>query len=222
MNEILFGVYPYVAVAVFIVGSVFRYNTDQYGWSAHSSQFLDSHRFGWMSNVFHVSILLLVCTHILGLLTPAWLYEYFISPATKQLLAIYVGGSIGLICFVAITQLVVRRLFNPRIRLTSKPMDIAILLLLYFELILGIASVPFSFQHRDGTNLAALATWAQHIVTLQPDAVSFIIDRSIIFKVHIFLGMTIFLLLPFSRLVHFLSLPLGYLFQSYTQIVRRR
>jgi nitrate reductase gamma subunit len=107
------------------------------------------------------------------------------------------------------------------IRATSSIIDIVILLLLYAQLILGLSSIFVSAQHLDGGEMLKLAGWAQQLVTLQADAASMIADVAPVFKLHILLGLTIFLIFPFSRLVHIWSAPIGYVGRRY-QVVRRR
>jgi nitrate reductase gamma subunit len=144
-----------------------------------------------------------------------------LSVAAKQMMAMVIGGVFGGLCFIGLTLLIYRRLSDPRIRATSSRMDIAILLLLYAQLILGLSSIFVSAQHLDGSEMLKLAEWAQRIVILRGGAADQIADVSPIFKLHILLGMTIFLLFPFSRLVHIWSAPIGYIGRSY-QVVRRR
>jgi nitrate reductase gamma subunit len=100
-------------------------------------------------------------------------------------------------------------------------MDIAILLLLYAQLIIGLSSIFVSARHLEGGEMLKLAGWAQHLVMFQTDAASLIADVNPIFKLHILLGLTIFLIFPFSRLVHIWSAPVGYVGRRY-QVVRRR
>jgi nitrate reductase gamma subunit len=100
-------------------------------------------------------------------------------------------------------------------------MDIAILLLIYAQLILGLSSIFVSLHHLDGSEMLLLAEWAQRIVTLRGGAAELIADVHPIFKLHILLGMTIFLVFPFSRLVHIWSAPVSYVWRPY-QVVRRR
>jgi len=137
-------------------------------------------------------------------------------------MAMVAGGIFGTICFIGMTILLVRRLTDPRIRATSKPADIMILLVLYVQLILGLATIPSSAAHPDGSSMIALANWAQHIVTFRTGAADFVLHEPVIFKAHIVLGLTIFVLFPFTRLVHVLSAPVKYLFRSGYQIVRKR
>ena len=135
-------------------------------------------------------------------------------------MAIIVGGVAGMMCFVGITLLVHRRLFDARIRKTSSFGDIAILLMLYAQLILGLSTIAVSLQHLDGHEMVKFMTWAQGILTLQPGVSALVADVSPIFKLHLFLGMTIFLVFPFTRLVHVWSAPVWYLGRRGYQVVR--
>jgi len=222
INQFLFGIYPYIAITIMVVGSVYRYDRDQYTWKADSSQLLRAKGMRVGSNLFHIGIILLFFGHLVGLLMPESIYHLVMSAQTKQLMAMIAGGIFGSICFVGLTILIRRRLFDPRIRATSKPTDIAVLLILYVQLILGLITIPYSAQHLDGSSMVALGNWAQHIVTFRSGAADFVMDEAWVFKVHLFLGLTIFLFFPFTRLVHMLSAPLKYLTRKGYQVVRKR
>mgnify|MGYP001076617639 FL=1 len=222
INQFLFGIYPYIAITIMVVGSVYRYDRDQYTWKADSSQLLRAKGMRVGSNLFHIGIILLFFGHLVGLLMPESIYHLVMSAQTKQLMAMIAGGIFGSICFVGLTILIRRRLFDPRIRATSKPTDIAVLLILYVQLILGLITIPYSAQHLDGSSMVALGNWAQHIVTFRSGAADFVMDEAWVFKVHLFLGITIFLFFPFTRLVHMLSAPLKYLTRKGYQVVRKR
>jgi nitrate reductase gamma subunit len=223
VHDFLFNVYPYICLAVFLMGSLARFDRDQYTWKSDSSQLLRAGQLRWGSNLFHVGILFLLFGHTVGLLTPHWLYEPFITAPQKQMIAIVSGGTAGLVCFVGLTMLLHRRLFDPRIRLTSHRTDLAILVILWVQLSLGLITLPFSWAHRaDASAMLILADWAQGIVTFRPDA-SALVALDWPFKLHMVLGMTIFLLFPFSRLVHVWSglASVAYLLRPY-QVVRSR
>ncbi|MEX0583505.1 MAG: respiratory nitrate reductase subunit gamma [Sneathiella sp.] len=222
INELLFGIYPYIAILVLILGSIFRYDQNPYSWKADSSQLLRSRGMRWGSNLFHIGIILLFFGHLVGLLTPEAVYHLVMSAAVKQKLAMIAGGIFGAMCFVGLTILLWRRITDPRIRATSKFGDILILVILYIQLILGLATIPASAQHPDGSSMIALANWAQHIVTFQGGAADFVMEEAFIFKAHIFLGLTIFLIFPFTRLVHVFSAPVKYILRPGYQIVRKR
>ena len=223
LNNLAFVVYPYVCLAVFLMGSLARFDRDQYTWKSDSSQMLRTGTLRWGSNLFHVGILFLFFGHLVGQLTPHWMYEPFITAPQKQMLAIVSGGLAGLICFVGLTLLLHRRMFDPRIRLTSHRTDLAILVILWLQLLLGMITLPFSFAHRqDAHAMLILASYLQGIATFAPDA-SVLAGIDWPFKLHMLLGMTIFLLFPFSRLVHVWSgfATVAYLFRP-QQLVRSR
>jgi nitrate reductase gamma subunit len=222
LHNFLFNVYPYLCLAVFLMGSLARFDRDQYTWKSDSSQLLRHGQLRWGSNLFHIGILFLFVGHTVGLLTPHWIYEAFITPGHKQMVAIVSGGAAGAVCFVGLTMLLHRRLFDPRIRLTSHRTDLAILVILWVQLLIGLITLPYSFGHKDGAAMLALSDWAQRIATFRPDA-SGLVALDWPYKLHLVLGMTIFLLLPFSRLVHVWSglATVAYLFRPW-QVVRAR
>ncbi|GAB4519004.1 MAG: respiratory nitrate reductase subunit gamma [Amphiplicatus sp.] len=223
LNEFLFGFYPYICLAVFAVGSILRFEHGQYSWRSGSSQLLRRKQLMIGSVLFHVGILIIFFGHFVGLLTPIWVFDALgISHGAKQVLAIVVGGLAGIACFIGATMLIHRRLFDARIRKTSSFGDIAILLLLYVQLILGMSTIFVSMQHLDGHEMVKFMEWAQRIVTFRGGAADLVADTHPIFKAHLFLGLTIFLVFPFTRLVHVLSAPIWYLGRRGYQIVRTK
>ncbi len=222
LHNFFFEVYPYICLTVFLMGSLARFDRDQYTWKSDSSQMLRSKGMKWASNLFHGGILFLFMGHTVGMLTPHAVYEHFISAQNKQLVAIVAGGIAGAACFVGLSMLIWRRMTDPRIRLTSHKTDLAILWILWIQLSIGLVTLPFSLSHSDGSVMLALSSWAQHIVILSPDA-SGILHLDWPYKIHMVLGMTIFLLFPFSRLVHVWSglASVFYVFRPY-QVVRSR
>ena len=221
INHMVFGWYPYFCLTTFLVGSWLRFDREQYTWRSGSSQLLRRRQLFWGSNLFHIGVLVIFLGHFGGLLTPIWIFEAIgISHTFKQWIAISVGGVSGVMAFVGLTLLVHRRLFDARIRNTSSFGDIAILLILYAQLILGLSTIFVSVQHLDGQEMVRFMTWAQGILTLQPGVSAVIADAHPIFKVHLFLGMTIFLVFPFTRLVHIWSAPIWYIGRRGYQVVR--
>lgn len=220
--HVLFAWYPYFCLTAFLVGSLIRYDREQYSWRASSSQILRKRQLVWGSNLFHVGILFLFFGHLVGLLTPTWIYTLVMTVPQKQAVAVFAGGVAGAICFVGLTLLLARRLFDRRIRATSTRMDLAILIILWVQLTLGLTTLPFSVAHSDGSVMLILAHWAQHLVTLQPIEIDALQTVAWPYLVHIVLGMTIFLLFPFSRLVHVWSAPVWYLGRRGYQVVRTR
>jgi len=222
LDNLLFGIYPYIAMAVFLVGSLIRYERGQYTWRSGSSQLLRNKDFRLGSNLFHIGILLLFFGHLFGLLTPPEIYHGLgLSTSAKQVLAVIAGGVFGGLCGWGLYILIKRRLTDPRIRATSSRMDIAILLLIAVQLALGLLTLPFSLYHLDGGNMLLLAEWAQRIITFRPGAAELLAEVGLVFKLHLFFGISLFLVFPFSRLVHVWSVPVGYAGRPY-QVVRRR
>lgn len=223
-DHFLFGIYPYVCLAVFLLGSLVRFDREQYTWKSDSSQLLRRGQLRLGSNLFHLGVLGLFFGHLFGLLTPAALYHAVgLDAATKQTLAMAAGGAMGTTAMVGLLLLAHRRLAEERIRVNSRASDILILLWLLVTLGLGLASIVVSMGHRDGTVMLQLAHWAQHLVTFRGDAAQFLAGVHPLYKIHLFFGTTLFLIFPFTRMVHVWSgfATVGYLARAY-QVVRAR
>lgn len=223
LNHLLFGLYPYIAFTIFLVGSLVRYDREQYTWKASSSQMLESKKLRRGSVPFHVGIIAVLCGHFVGLLTPHQVWDFLgVTAALKQKVAMGMGGVFGLLCLYGLTILILRRLGNDRIRATTSTMDLVVLFMLLAQLCLGLISIFVSAGHMDGGEMLKLMHWAQSIVVLNAaEAAASMESVHIIFKLHIFLGMSLFVIFPFSRLVHIWSVPVKYLSRNY-QVVRTR
>ena len=223
LDTLLFGIYPYICLAVFFIGSWARFDRDQYTWKSDSSQLLRTGSLRWGSNLFHIGVLFLFVGHFVGMLTPHFIYEHFIGAGAKQLMAMVSGGIAGVLGIIGLSLLLHRRLTDPRIRITSKTSDIVLLWLLWVQLALGLATIPLSAQHLDGSMMMRLAEWGQRIVTFRTGGVELLAGAGWVFKAHMFLGMTVFLIFPFTRLVHVWSGfgTLAYVLRPY-QLVRAR
>jgi nitrate reductase gamma subunit len=224
MNQFLFGIYPYLALAIFLLGSLIRYDREQYTWKSDSSELLRRGQLRWGSNLFHVGILGIFFGHLFGLLTPLAVWHALgVEPAFKQMIAIVAGGIAGAACLLGLLLLLHRRLTVARVRATSRSMDLAVLYILIAQVMLGLYSITFSLGHPDGSEMLKFVRWAQGIVTLHPESAAYIADVAWVFKAHITLGLTLFVVFPFSRLVHIWSGfgTVAYLARAY-QIVRSR
>ncbi|MGA1179821.1 MAG: respiratory nitrate reductase subunit gamma [Marivivens sp.] len=223
MHNFLFGIYPYIALSVLVIGSIARYETDPFTWKTSSSQLLRRKQLILGSVLFHLGILVIFVGHFVGLLTPIQIFDALgISHTAKQLLAMGAGGIAGVLSLIGGLLLLHRRLFDSRIRKTSSFADIGILAIIVLQLILGIGTIFISAQHLDGEEMVRFMTWTQKIVTFRAGAAEEIADVALIFKLHMFLGLTIFVLFPFTRLVHMLSAPIRYVLRPGYQIVRSR
>ncbi len=221
-NYFSFQILPYIALATIILGSILRFDRDPYSWRTKSSQLLRRKQLIIGSILFHLGILVVLGGHAVGLLTPIQVFDALgISHGAKQVLAITAGGIAGVFCFIGLCLLLHRRLFDARIRNNSSFADIAVLVLLLAQLVLGLCTIPASMHHLDGHEMVKFMNWAQHIVTFRGNAHLFVSDVALVFKLHITLGLFLLLVFPFTRLVHALSAPIGYIARPY-QIVRKR
>lgn len=220
---ILFGVYPYIAGTIFLVGSIVRYEREQDGWGSYSSQLLASRGYMlWASNLWHIGILMLFLGHFVGLLTPVfrWLG---VAPLLHEWIAMLAGVSFGAIAMIGGVLLLLRRFFNARVRANSRFNDFFILIWVLLTLLLGLgteASTIPALLHGDAATLQLLEAYVHGIASFRPDP-DVIAGIPLIYKVHLLFGMTVFLLFPFTRLVHIWTVPLNYLTRRY-QIVRAR
>ena len=203
INQFLFGIYPYIALAIFLLGSLIRFDREQYTWRSESTQVLHRGRLRLGSILFHVGIIGLLGGHAVGLLTPVWVWDTLgVTHGAKQLFAMAAGGVMGTLCLVGILLLLARRLGYNRLRTATTFKDKIVLLWILGTLLLGLSSIFVSAGHLDGHVMVLLMTWAQHIVTFRGDAASFILDAPLVFKLHLFMGMSLFVIFPFTRLVH--------------------
>jgi len=224
INDLLFGFYPYLAGTVFIVGSLVRFEFAQYTWRAGSSQILTarSRQFIIGNRLFHIGILFLFFGHLVGLLTPPSVYHFLgLDAALKQKIAMTAGGIFGSFCVIGISMLLHRRMTGSRVRATSSQGDIFILWLLFIQVLVGLVTIIISARHPDGSVMVLLSEWAQRIVSLREGAASMVLNVHWVYKVHLFLGITMFLVFPFTRLVHVWSAPFSYVGRAY-QIVRQK
>ena len=119
LHVFLFGIYPYIALTVFILGCWARFDLSQYSWKTGSSQMLNDKGMRIASNLFHIGIIVVLLGHFFGMLTPHFVYERIITAPQKQLLAVIVGGIAGVMCLVGLLMLIWRRFTDPRVSHTS-------------------------------------------------------------------------------------------------------
>ena len=224
LHKIVFGVYPYLCLATFVLGSWIRFDNEQYTWKSDSSQLLSKSGMRVYSNFFHIGVIAIFFGHLIGLLTPHAVFGAMgVSDMAHQYVAIVAGAVFGGMALIGGLGLWLRRLFNKRVRAASRWMDINILGWILLTLVMGLSTLPFSVghaEHGDATVMLRLAEWVQSVVRLQPNP-ELLRGVDTIYKMHLFLGMSVFLFFPFTRLVHIWSAPVGYLFRAY-QIVRAK
>ena len=221
VNMLLFGIYPYVCLVALLIGSLIRFDREPYTWKSDSSQMLRKRQLRLGSNLFHYGVIIVIFGHFVGFLAPHWAVDWALSPITHQLLAMVVGGIAGLIAIIGLTILIVRRLSDPRIRLNSRKWDVVVIFMLWLQLALGLLTVPLSAFHMDGELFETLTSYVKGIVTLDGGAAALMADVPLPYKLHVLLGFTLFLVSPFTRMIHIWSGAgaLAYLIRPY-QIVR--
>ncbi|MBQ5947408.1 respiratory nitrate reductase subunit gamma [Massilia sp. ST3] len=203
LHHFTFGIYPYIALAIFLLGSLIRFDREQYTWKSESSQVLHRGSLRLGSTLFHIGVIGLFFGHAAGLLTPVWVWDTLGVPhGAKQLFAMVAGGVMGTLCLIGILLLLARRFASDRLRKVTSFKDKIVLLWILATLLLGLYSIVVSADHLDGHTMVQLMQWAQHIVTFRGDAPDFILDAPLVFKLHLFMGMSLFVIFPFTRLVH--------------------
>lgn len=226
IDFVIFGVMPYVALTVLLVGSIARYERDPFTWKSSSSQLLRRKQLVWGSILFHVGIITVFFGHLVGLFTPVWVLDALGIPYwLKQWMAVLIGGPAGIVALIGCTILLHRRLFDSRILVTSSYPDIIIMVLIWLQLVIGLLTITQTLQHMDGAEMVRFMNWSQSVLTWNINAWSTLVDVHWLYRLHIFLGLLITILFPFTRLVHMISgfaAPVRYLMRSGYQIVRSR
>ncbi|WP_028453739.1 respiratory nitrate reductase subunit gamma [Chitinilyticum aquatile] len=224
LDQFLFGIYPYIALAIFLFGSLVRFEREQYTWKADSTQLLHRGALVTGSRLFHFGVIGVFLGHLGGLLTPLSVWHALgVAPEAKQILAIAAGGILGGIGLLGLLILLHRRLSNERLAAVTPLRDKVLLSWLLVTLGLGLATIPVSMGHMDGQMMMRFMEWAQRIVTFRGDAASFVAGAPLVFKLHIFFGLTFFIIFPFTRMVHTWSGfgSVGYITRAW-QLVRPR
>ena len=224
LHQFVFGIYPYIALTVFLLGSLIRFDREQYSWKSESSQVLYKGNLRVANILFHVGILGLFFGHLFGLLTPIAIWDALgITHGQKQVFAIVMGGIFGVMCLIGVLMLLARRFGNERLAANTTWRDKLVMIWILITLLLGLSTIFVSLDHLDGHEMVTLMSWAQHIVTFRGGAADFIVNASWVFKLHLFMGMTLFVIFPFTRLVHVWSgfASVSYLTRAW-QLVRPR
>lgn len=226
IDYFIFGIMPYIALTVLIVGCIARYERDPFTWKSSSSQLLRRKQLIWGSILFHVGIIVVFGGHLIGLFTPVFVLDALGIPyAMKQWAAVILGGAAGIAALIGASMLIHRRVTDPRIWRHTSFADIGILVLIWLQLIIGLGTIFLTLQHMDGSEMVRFMTWSQSVVLLNFNAWAMVVDVHWLYKAHIFLGLLITILFPFTRLVHMVSgfaAPFRFLLRPGYQIVRSR
>lgn len=219
LDQLLYGVFPYVAIIVAIVGTIWRYVSDPFSFSSLSSQFLENRKLFWGSVAWHYGILVVLGGHLVAFLIPRTILAWNGHPVRLYVLEAS-ALAFGFLCLWGLVMLIYRRLSSDRIRVVTSPMDIVLLLALLTQIVAGLWVAIF---YRWGSSwYAAFAVpYLKSVFLLRPD-ISLVSNLPFMVNVHILGGFALLLLLPFTRLVHFLSFPLTYLWRPYQVVIWNR
>jgi nitrate reductase gamma subunit len=220
---LLWVILPYLAIATFIVGTWWRYKTDQFGWTSQSTQLFEHKILGWAGPAFHYGALGAIAGHVIGMLIPESFTESIgISESAYRWISAIPGSIAGVVCIVGFVGLAFRRSTNDRVRRTTSRTDLLVYFLLAVLIGLGcwltiahnlLSSTPYDYRQ-------TISPWWRSLFVLQPD-VEAASSADTIYQVHAIVAWALWALFPFSRLVHAWSIPLQYLGRPYI-LYRRR
>ena len=207
---------PYIAIAIFVAGHVWRYRHDKFGWTTRSTQLLESRWLAWGSNLFHYGALAAIGGHVLGILVPASLTALVgIDEQGYHLLSAGAGTAAGLACGAGLVILVWRRLGFVGVWRTTTYVDMATYGLLILIITLGlIDTIWFNTIHGGYDYRQTVAVWFRGIFLLDPRP-DLMAGAPLVYQLHAASAWLLFALWPFSRLVHAWSLPFQYLGRPY-------
>jgi len=215
-DMILFGVFPYVAVALMIGVGIYRYCVDRYSWSSQSSQFLESRVLFWGSIPWHYAILIILMAHFLAFLVPSAWGVVLGNPLRLYLLEV-TGMALGISTLIAIVLLIFRRINNARVSAVTTVVDWLVFVTLLLQVATGVY-IAFTLRWGSVWYLHTATPWLWSLLKLDPQ-VHYLAAMPMVVKLHAFNAFLIMAIFPFSRLVHVVSVPLTYLSRPYQVVV---
>lgn len=216
IDQFLWVIFPYICIVVFIVGHIFRFRTDKFGWTAKSSEFIEKKQLMIGSLLFHLGIIPVIMGHVSGLGIPkSWLHAVGVTDHLYHIGAIYIGGFFGFVTLAGMIILTSRRFTKSAVRKLSSSSDMVVNVILLFIVFMGMyATLVTNAVQPDFDYRTSISVWFRNLFILQPDAsIMSVVPTS--FKIHVLSGFLIFALWPFTRLVHVWSVPLSYAGRSY-------
>jgi len=216
IDMILFGVFPYVAVALAVAVGIYRYGFDRYSYSSQSSQFLESKALFWGSVPWHYAILLVLLAHLLAFLFPSFWGTLLGAPGRLYLLEVS-GIVLGVVTTIAMLVLIFRRAGNARVNAVTTTIDWLLLVALLVQVISGVY-IAVTLRWGGFWYLHTVTPWLWSLVSFSPK-IQFLAEMPFIVKLHAFNAFFLVALFPFSRLVHVVSIPLSYISRPYQVVV---
>ncbi|WP_399932937.1 respiratory nitrate reductase subunit gamma [Streptomyces kanamyceticus] len=215
MKTLLWGALPYIAFVLLVAGTIWRYRYDKFGWTTRSSQVYESKLLNIASPMFHYGILFVLVGHLAGLFLPeSWTDKVGVSEHTYHLFSLYGGTAAGALLVLGILLLLYRRRTNTPVFRATTANDKLMYLVLFAAIVLGMVA-KLMHTSGDGYNYRdSIAPWARSLFTLRPD-IDAMTGVPLMYEIHAVVGMVLFALVPFTRLIHMFSAPLQYLFRPY-------
>jgi nitrate reductase gamma subunit len=217
MSTLLWAVLPYVTIAILVVGSIWRYRYDKFGWTTRSSQLYESRLLRIGSPLFHFGILVVVIGHVIGLVIPeSWTSAAGLSERAYHVQALTLGGIAGVCTLVGVAILIYRRRTTGPVFMATTRNDKTMYVVLVAAIVVGLATtlVGAGVVGDEHNYRETVSPWFRSIFVLQPD-VDAMSEAPVSFQLHTLIGMLLFAIWPFTRLVHVFSAPIGYLFRPY-------
>ena len=216
MTILLWVVVPYLTIAVFVLGTIWRYRYDKFGWTTRSSQLYESTVLRWGSPLFHFGILVVLLGHVVGLLIPdTWTEAAGITEQAYHVMAVALGTIAGFCTLVGMAILIARRRLVGSVFTATTRNDKAMYLVLAGVVVLGLwATVRGNATGGGYDYRETVSPWFRSLFVLQPKP-GLMADVPIGFQLHVLAAFALFAFWPFTRLVHAFSAPIGYLFRPY-------
>ena len=214
MSTFLYGVLPYIALTIFVGGTIIRYTFFERGWTTKSSEFLSKKDLKWANPIFHLGLLMAFGGHCIGILVPKFVTEAAGTNEQMYHMIALAGGLPAAVLFLGGFLLLLKRRFagSDRMKVNTSSMDKWLYLVLFLTIVSGtigtITNIPGSFDYRE-----TISPWFRSLLMMQPD-VSYMSGVPAVFQLHMMMWMLLAILFPFTRLVHCLSLLFDYLFRS--------
>lgn len=219
LDVILFVVFPYVAVALAVGGTIYRYLTNQFSFTSLSSQFLENDIQFWGSTLWHYGIIPTLLIHLAGFAIPKVMALMHSTPEMLYM-AELAGKVMGIMALIGAGALFYRRVASSKIRVVTTPADWVVLVLLIFQIVLGLM-IAFIYRWGATWYLHTVTPWVASLATFQP-APQYVASLPLIPKLHFLNATLLILLFPFTRLVHMVTFPVDYLWRRFQLVIWTR
>ncbi|MFI6316420.1 respiratory nitrate reductase subunit gamma [Nonomuraea sp. NPDC050556] len=204
---------PYLTLAVFVGGLIWRHRYDRFGWTTRSSELYEKRLLRIASPLFHYGLLAVIAGHVIGLFIPeSWTDAVGISDRLYHAIALVTGGIAGLCTLIGVALLIYRRRTTGPVFMATTRNDKLMYVFLIAAILAGLSTTLLSFFTHETDYRLTVSPWFRSLFVLQPDAAA-MSAAGLDFKVHVCVAMALICLFPFTRLVHALSAPIGYLFR---------